>query len=338
MKFQMNKTKLIARVMVLVILLTSAFSFVGCALTENPVVLDREIPNLDDYTLGYLMIGDLSNCEYITNVDYLDYAIDGEFTVKNGEMKYEPAIIKFSAGFDVKGISKKSYNNLLVKNSALSIMGHFYPIKGDIGELEYDFKRVDSTPYKYRRVVYIYSNSQLVGKVYYDAQKRVKKSWIEDFLNDNLISMTINKYSNIDNAVDKADLISSYLSIGNVATSSYCSNLINYSANINGGLQFEYGSKYYTDVVNSVNIEFEGDESINNAHILIDADFYESKFAVDCLKYEVVETSINNKNMTINVYSDTVLVGTVNIDSKEEISIEWIEGFFNENLIIVEIQ
>ena len=332
-----NKTNLVARALLLVLFITSAMNFVGCGwLAEDEMNLDNEIPNLDNHIVSYLLFRDLEKCDYINDVDYFHYVIDGGFFVVNGVKQYTTPIIQASAEFDADGLSKKSYSIFLIKSSAISVWAHFYPIKRDIGELKYEFKYINSTKYKYHRVVYIYSDSQLVGKVYYDAQKRVPKDWIEDFLNDNLVSMTVKNYSDIESTSNKKDYISSYLSIGNIGNSQYCSNFINYRASVNGGLEIEYGSEYYTNIVNSINLEFDGDESTNNARISIQADFYENNLAFDVLRYESMHDSINNI-ITINIYSGDLMVGIMNIDAEEDISNEWIESFLNENLIIVEM-
>ena len=331
------KTKLITRIMLLVLLFTSVFSFAGCGwFKEAPLILDSEIPNLDEESVSYLLFRDLNECDYVTDIERFRYTIDGGFSVENGEKLYEAPIINLSAGFDGDGLRKKSSWIYLTKSSDISILGNFYPVKGDIGELEYEFKYIFSLTYKYNRVVYIYSNSQLVGKVYYDGQKRVKKDWIRDFLNDNLISMTIQNYSNKENISNTQNHILSYLSIGNIADSEYCSNLINYNADVSGGLKVEYGSDYYTDIVNTIHLTFQGDDTVNNDQISMQAEFYENKLGFCNLKYEIVDDLTDN-GATVKIYSNEVLVGNIELVAEEEIPNEWIESFLNDNLIVLEI-
>ena len=335
MKFKtinLTKLKLFARMMIIVQIFVCVISFSGCGwLAESPVILDDTIPNLDDHSINYLLFRDLKDCNYITGIDYYKYSVDGEFTTKDGETKYTAPIIQISTGFDCDQLDKMSYDFYLTKVVDMSIWGHFYPTKADIDELQYEFRYIHSSKYKFYRVVYIYSNSQLVGKVYYDTQGKVEKDWIENFLNDNLISMTVTKNCDIKNVPSKEKHKLSYLSIRNTDNSKYCSQLVNYSVNVSGGLKIEYGSEYYTDVVNSIDLDFKGDESINNSYISLHAEFYESKEPIEKVRYNVVD------DCKIEIYSKDMLIGIINIVSEENISSEWIEEFLNKNLLLTVI-
>ena len=247
--------------------------------------------------------------------------------------------MEVSAGFDGEGFHKRSYFFYLSKNISMSIMGCFYPVKGDIEKLEYEFKYVDSSPYKYNRVVYIHSNFQLVGKFYYYAQKFVKENWIEDFLNENLILMTVKKYSDTDKVLNNtsSDNIVSYLSLGNISNSQYCSEIMNYTTHVNGGTKIEHGSEYYSDISNLVHIEFKGDKSIDEKNISVQAEFYAYKGILEELRYEFSDMS-EDKSVEIAIYNGNVMVGALSIICEEEISNEWICSFLSENLIITEIK
>ena len=330
----MKKTKLLAKVMLLAILVTGVISLSGCTFARDvPVVLDKEIPNLDEQGVSYLLIRNLNNYEYITDVDYLHYSINGGFEIKNGESIYNPAIIEISAGFDGDGLYKESNFIYLTNSVSISIKCDFYPVKGDVGELEYEFKYIYPSHYKYNKVVYIHSNSQLVGKVYYDTQKTVEESWIENFLSDNLVLMTVKNYSDSKKEFDNIEEnITSYLSVGNIANSQYCSDVLSYSSKIEDGLYIEYGSQYYSNIINTVVLNFKGDESTNFSNISIRAEFYEYKKTFDLLRYEIGE------NDTINIYNGDVLVGKIDIYCLNSISYEWIEKFLDDSLIVVEVK
>lgn len=340
MKNSNAKSKFITRVMILILLLTSAMSYIGCGLfEETPIILDNEIPDLNNQNISYLLLRDLNVSEDITDVEHYYYSIDGGFVIKDGEILYDPAIIEVSAEFDGEGLNKNSFSIYLIKESSMSVMGMFYPVKGNIGELEYEFKYVDASPYKFHKVVYIYSNSQLIGKVYYDTSKIVQNDWITEFLNNNLILMNVKQYSveESNGAENRQNHIVSYLNIGNIVSSEYCNEVINYSSNVNGGMNIEFGSNCYSDIKNTVNIEFNGNESTNYADISMQAEFYEFKEALGVLDYKIVDDLKDNAS-TVSIYNGDVIVGEINIICDNEITHEWIEGFLNENLIVTEIK
>ena len=113
--------------------------------------------------------------------------------------------------------------------------------------------------------------------------------------------------------------------------------MINYTADVDGGLNIEFGSKYYKDIKTIVNIEFEGDESINYANITMQAEFYEFKSSLGVLKYEIID-SVEDNFSTVNIYNGDMVIGRINIFSEKEIASEWIESFLNENLIVTAIK
>ena len=76
-KIKTNTVKqILAKVMLVVVLLLGTTT-TGCIFPkEDPVILDKEIPNLDEQPVSYLMIRNLNKCDYVTDVDYLHYSIN----------------------------------------------------------------------------------------------------------------------------------------------------------------------------------------------------------------------------------------------------------------------
>ena len=332
--------KHISRLLVLVMLLTSALAFSGCE--DISFELDNSLPDLSQGPIYYLCLGDINQYDCIDKIEYGYYEFEGSYSIENGETNYTTPILNVHYGFDSENIKKHSFLFLLTKSVGANVWGVFYPFKESLVDLKYEFKHIYSTHHIFNRVVYIYNASSLIGKLYYHTQSAVNQTWVEGFLNENLVLMSIYNYSEAPIAVEstrkveilnKDEHITSYLTIGNLNDSKLCESVIEFDSTIDGGINIEFGTYKREKIINCLNLTIKADESMGFAGVSIDAKFYGVEKSIGVIRYEYKESV---ESTVLNVYSGDDLLGEIFISSDTVIPHEWIENFIDDCLVVVE--
>ena len=150
--------------------------------TRVPDEIPMGVPNLDVAQHSYLSIRNVENSE--DSFEIIEYTS------------------KFSNGFKKMYANYYEYTNAINKvditmkvnlfDTHLHITAEFYEYREQMGEIEYVFI-MDN---EFANCVELYSNSILVGKVFYSSEAEISQEWFTSFLNENLVVINVKKYAN----------------------------------------------------------------------------------------------------------------------------------------------
>ena len=348
----MNKTKLIARALVLVLLVTSVFSFVGCADKES-VDLSRRF-NIDDGTINFLCMRSIPNVfsGYGARTqswgdglyDEKLYIIDGKETYARPHISCSFTLVSSELG-DGRTFYEKYINRYINIHGSyeysLKISADFYAFQGKLGKVRYEFDK-----YKYNKgeEIRIYNDNELIAQIVVITKLKLSEDFYRNLFNKTLFIITVDKYSGIEystkspnhNMMSKEPNLNtmqlSYLSIRDIRNYSSDINLTEYKSNFVGGYYYvDQKIEYYREIMNEVEMEFINKSLESN--IKIEAEFYEYREAMGQIEYTFVVDK--EKGECVELYTNSNLVGKVFYSADGEVSQEWLTDFLNENLVVM---
>lgn len=348
-----NKMKFIAEMMLLVLLVTSAFSFAGCADKES-VDLSRRF-NIDDGTISFLCMRSIPNVfsEYGARTqswgeglyDEKLYVVEGDETYSRPRISYSITVLSSELG-DGRTFFEKYVNKYINTHGSyeysMKIHGVFYAFQGEVGELNYKFDKYNSKGEKIK----IYNNDELIAEVSVITKLKKSEDFYRELLEKTLFVIKVDKYSEIEGSVvtpinnlvlgepnlDVAQL--SYLSIRDIRNYDDVIELTTYKNVFSGGYSGIYWDRSYHEAVNKISLEFTSISLASN--INIDAEFYEYMSSMGKIYYSFVQD--NEKGNCVELYSNSYLVGKVFYSSDSEIPQEWLTEFLNENLVVMNVK
>ena len=347
------KTKLIARIMLLVLLLASAVSLGACGYKTDVDI--EKCFNIDDGTIKFLCMRSIFNVfpSYTKNTPYWGTGyIDSGLRIVNGQsLNTRPRItygitISNSDWGDGRTFYEKHIKKYISKQGShhysMIISADFYAFVGEIGEIRYEFDE----HYSKGERIKIYNNDELVSEVSVITKLKKSEDFYRELLEKTLFVISIDKYSEIkysDVAVNEdyyyydpnLDVMEfSYVSLRDVRNSEQVTELIKYDSKFSGGYSSVAHKVGYYDVINEVKLDF-STESLNN-NIQIEAEFYEYRAAMGKIEYSFVTDK--QKGDCVELYTNNYLIGKIFYNSKSEISNEWLTEFLNENLVVMTVR
>ena len=353
MNFKTNKIKLIARVMLLVLLATSALSFAGCGKKTN-IDLDKRF-NIDDGQIKFLCMRSISAVfpEYsITKRIWSDGYINDKLYIVDGNETYNRPRIScsFTLVSSELGDGRTFYEKYIKKYVSMDgsheysiiISGDFYAFQGELGEFRYEFDE-----YKLKgKQISIYNNNELIAEINVITKLKLSEDFYRDLFDKTLFVITVDKYSEIEystqmpnhNMMFKEPNLNtmqlSYLTIRDVRNYSSEINLTEYTSSFVGGYYYvDKRIEYYTEITNEVDMAF-----INKsleANIKIESEFYEYRAPMGKIEYVFVGN--REKGECVELYTNSYLVGKIFYSSDSEISQNWLSDFLDENLVVINI-
>ena len=345
------KTKFIARIMLLVLLLASVFSFAGCSKKESIDINKRF--NIDDGKINFLCMRSVSNVfsEYTyrehswSDGNYLNglYIQDGIEYYSRPSISYSVTINSAELG-DGRTFYEKYINKYVDMQGSyeysMKIHGEFYAFQGDADSFRYEF---DKHNFKGENIK-IYSEEELIAELSVVTKLKKSEDFYRELLDKTLFVITVDKYSEIEySAIKPNDIYESnhnlnytnlsYLGIRDIRNSKDVDELITYKSSFNGGYSGVYWDTLYHDVVNEIEIQFSS--GMLDTNIQMEAEFYEYRADMGEIFYSFVTDTENGG--CIELYSNSWLVGKIFYTSTAEISKEWLTDFLNENLVVISV-
>ena len=345
MKNSNTKTKLAARVMLLVLLLASALNFFACD-SKVKVDVDKKF-NLNDGEIKFLCMSGISTQREVWNAGYCRgvYITDGDEVYERPYITYSSSIVD-----DDLGDGRTFYEKYLKRYFSFSgspkysmqIYVTSYAFQGEVGELKYEF----DTYYLKGERIRIYNNDELIAQMSVATTLDMPDEYYTDILDKSLFVISADKYSlaelgdtaPIDQPLNIAPSLASmeisYLTIRDLRNSNANIDLYDYKSNFNGGYSSIEWKTGYEAVSNENKLGFYVPSL--NANIQIEAEFYEYREKMG--KIEYVFTSGEENGDCVELYSHSVLVGKVFYSSDIEIAEDWLESFLNENLVVISLK
>ena len=345
-----NKTKLIAKLMLVVILLITMVVISSCnTQTKNDKVDLEKRFNLDDGSINFLTMRSI-NVIGVEREVWTESSL-ATFNFVNGEETYSRPYISYSTTIDNSdlGDGRTFFEKYIKKHVSFSGSPKYsmkihvisYAYQGEVGEFRYEFDSKFSKGEKIR----IYNNDELITIMTVTTTLDMPNEFYTEILDNSLFVITANKYSDIqlgtktpnqdtmfiEPDIDYMQL--SYLSFRDIRNSYENIKINNYKSFFDGGYSDIYWETGYKDVVNYVRLDFY--DNLLNADIKIEAEFYEYREQMGKIEYEF---AIDKENRNcIELYSNSVLVGKVFYSSEVDMSQEWLIGFLNENIVVISV-
>ena len=346
-KIKLNKTKLIARVMLVVLLFSSALNLAGC--TQNEDFDNAKRFNLNDGEIKFLC---MSGSSYETRREVWDdgycrgiYIVDGNETYERPYITYNSTIVDEDLG-DGRTFYEKYIKKHLSFNGSyeysMEIYASFYAFQDEVEILRYEF----DSYYPKGEKIKIYNNEELVGIVNIITKLDMPKEFYTKMLDNTIFTITANKYllTELGDVVpdENSNIITpslnnmefSYLTIRDLRNSNKNIDLYNYKSNFNGGYSSVIWQTEYEAVTNENKLDFYVPSL--NAHIQLETKFYEYREKIGRIEY-IFTSDFENENC-IELYSNSVLAGKIYYSADTEISEDWLIDFFNENLVVISVK
>ena len=126
--------------------------------------------------LSYLTIRDIRNTNPNNKLNQYKSNFQGGYGSVYWDFGYDDVINKIELTF---------FDALLESN--VQMRAEFYEYREQMGKIEYAFINT----YNNENCVELYSNSELVGKVFYSSDIKITEDWLVDFLNENLVVINV---------------------------------------------------------------------------------------------------------------------------------------------------
>ena len=352
MKFKTNKTKLIAKIILLVLLVTSALSFVGCS-NKNKIDVNKRF-NIEDGTINFLCMRSVPRVfpQYIERVHGWSITHSGErFSVLDGKETYTRPFISYGVTLFPYGLGDG--RNFYEKNIKPHITGKkyeysmmidadFYAFQGAIGEIRYEFDKFKLNGEE----IEIYNNDELVGIVSVKTSLNMSEDFYRNILDQTLFVITVDKYSNIEYSSKTPSNTStktmpnlstvelSYLSIRDIRNYSNEISLTTYESSLTGGIHY-IGRviEEYREVSSEVMLEFS--VASLECNVKMDAEFYEYRAPMGKINYHFLYD--DEKGDYIELRTQRGIVGRIYYSSDGNLTQEWLIDFLDENLVVIHI-
>lgn len=328
MNFKTNKIRLIAKIMLLVLLLTSAFSFVGCVKKDGIDVNKRF--NIDDGTINFLCMRSVPRIfpEYQQKTHVWSVIPLGErFTIIDGKETYTRPYISY---------------NFTSSTYSMSIDADFYAFQGKIGEIKYEFDKCAKSDVK----IQVYNDKELVGMVSINTDSKMSEDFYKSILDKTLFVITVDKYSDIEyssktpsntstkNMANLSTMEISYLSIRDIRNYSSEISLTTYRPYFVGGISYiDRVIEQYREISSRAMLEFS--VASLECNIKMDAEFYEYRAPMGKINYHFLHD--DEKGDYIELRTQRGIVGRIYYSSDCDIPQEWLIDFLNENLVVIHI-
>ena len=344
-KIKANKTKILARVMLVVLLFSSAINLSGCG--KNVYVDIKKKFNLNDGKITFLCLSNISTNREVWGHGYCKgvYITDGNESYERPCITYSSTIVDEKLG-DGRTFYEKHIKKYLSTGGSseysMIIGASFYAFQGDLGVLRYEFEPYYSKGEKIK----IYNNDELIGIVSVTTKLNISKEFYIEMLDEKLFTITADKYlltepgdtapKEEDAAIPPSLLISeiSYLTIRDLRNCDENITLTDYISNFHGGYSSVKWQTGYEPVKNENKLCFQVPSL--SASIQIQAEFYEYREKMGKIEYEFVSDLENGDY--VELYSHSILVGRVLYSSDVKISEEWMVRFLNENLVVISVK
>ena len=353
MNFKTNKIRLIAKIMLLVLLVTSALSFVGCS-NKNKIDVNKRF-NIDDGTINFLCMRSIPNVfsEYAIRSHswrsgYYDEGlciIDGNETYTRPRISYNATIVSSVLG-DGRTFYEKYINKYISMHGSyeysVKIGADFYAFQGAIGEIRYEFDKFKLNGEE----IEIYNNDELVGIVSVKTSLNMSEDFYRNILDQTLFVITVDKYSNIEYSSKTPSNTStktmpnlstvelSYLSVRDIRNYSDEISLTIYKSYLNGGIFYlDRIIPEYREVSNEATLEFS--VASLGCNIKMDAEFYEYRAPMGKINYHFLHD--DEKGDYIELRTQRGIVGRIYYSSDCDIPQEWLIDFLDENLVVIHI-
>ncbi|MBR2381022.1 MAG: hypothetical protein IKA84_00815 [Clostridia bacterium] len=348
---KLNKTKLVARLMIIAVLITGAIILSSCN-TQNQydeVDLEKRF-NLDDGSISFLTMRSINvtgTGREVWNGSSLRtlYIVNGDETYSRPFISYSTTIENSDLGdgrtFFEKYIKKYvSFSGSPKYSMKIHVVS--YAFQGEVGELRYEFISGFSENVK----IAIYNNDELITTMAVTTTLDMPNEFYIEILDNSLFVISADKYSAVElgtNAPNQEHILLdpdldhmnlSYLSFRDIRNSYEHIKINNYKSFFEGGYSSIDWQTGYQDVVNEFKFDF--DDEFINANVKIEAEFYEYRERMGEIEY--LFTVDKEKGNGIELYSNSILVGKVFYSSEAEISQEWLISFLNENLVVINVK
>ena len=340
-----NKTKLVARMMLLVFLIASVVSLAGCDIKSK---IDKEKRfNLNDGKINFLCMSCISPSREVWN--------SGNYRgvyIREGVEIYERPCITYSTTIvdNDLGDGRTFYEKYLKKHFSfngspkysMKITVDSYAFQGNVENLRYEFDRY----YFKGENIRIYNNDELIARMSVRTTLNMPEEFYTEILDKALFTITVDKYllTELGNTVPKEEPMDifptlydtelSYLTIRDLRNSNENIDLYDYQSYFYGGFSSIKWQTGYRPVKNNNKLSFYVPSL--NAHIQLEAEFPEYREKMG--KIEYVFTNDEENGDCVELYSYFVLVGKVFYSSDTEISEEWLVDFLNENLVVISVK
>ena len=351
-KIKLNKTKIIARVMLVVLLFAGTLNLAGCG-NKIQVDLNKQF-NIDDGTINFLCMRSISKVftEYGIrthrwNSGYYDeglYIVDGKEHYTRPHITYNATILSSDLG-DGRTFYQKYINKYISMHGSymysIKISADSYAFQGELGEIRYE---IDEYKLKGKKIS-IYNNNELIGETTVITKLKLSDDFYRDLLNKTLFVITVDKYSKIERSQASIDeeikylepnldiMQLSFLSIRDIRNDNDTIELSTYKTKVLGGYSGLFGRWLYDSAVNELDLEFY-DKTLKS-NIKIETEFYE--YRVPTGEIEYVFVADKEKGKCVELYTNSCLVGKIFYSSDAEISQDWLIDFLNENLVVINI-
>ena len=248
----------------------SILTFSGCASILNDSVDKDKRVAITDGGLTFLCLRNPLNV-------YSDYSVKSQswdfregLEIDSGEEYYKRPYLKVQADIYSKELGDDRLFSLFDKagstKHSVTIVGEFYAFEGELQVLRYEFSAFDFEENVLDTTVRIYSDDELVGKVFFCTNLSLSQEYCANYLDKMLIKVSVNKYMSIEGTADLDFAYSSVpnisyaaldcLGLGDIRNWSECVNVTDYKSNISGGYDYVFWHGNYSRVKNDIEIEF----------------------------------------------------------------------------------
>lgn len=349
--FNSNRIKLLAKMVLFVLLMTSVFVLPACNMTseQNGVDLLKKF-NLDEGPIEFLTMGNINLSGTGKEVWGSSFMLSGD--VYEDKESYSRPYISYSTTINNSdlGDGRTFYEKYIKKYMSFSGSPKYsmkisvvsFAFQGEIEETKYEFDPCCSKGERIR----IYNGDECVATMTVTTTLDMPNEFYTEILDKSLFIISADKYlvaklgnnpPNQDKILIEPDLDLvklSYLSIRNANDSEKDMKTNAYKSYFTGGYSSVYWQTGYEDVVNNVQIEC-FDSSLN-ANFEINAEFYEYREQMGKIDY--VFTKDEENGNCVELYSHSILVGKVLYSSDLKIGEEWMVDFLNKNLVVISAQ
>ncbi len=343
MKFKNLKTKLVARVMLLVLLFASVYTTVSCYDTEpvkSPQVDINKTFNLDEGEIKFLCMRSIKEIYPLYGIEIQTWRsgyADKGITIVDEEEYSRPYISYYGNIICCDDINSSNSDKY-----SINIRANFYAFQGEKNNLKYEFDVSCSNGEK----IFIYNNDELIGTVSFTTEFDKPDEFYTELLDNTLFVISTEKYASIEASTNILDkniyniepdidwMYLSYFTIRDIRNTNPNNKLNQYKSNFKGG----YGSVYwdfgYDDVINKIELTFF--DALLELNVQMRAEFYEYREQMGKIEYAFINT-YNNENC-VELYSNSELVGKVFYSSDIKITEDWLVDFLNENLVVINVK
>lgn len=290
----------------LILILAAVLALCGC---QGGSTEDYSVPDLDGGAMRMLCIGNVDGLDSVSIRTYSS-RVEGGFSVSDGQIGVErPTVHQYFIAYneDLGSPITLPWTASSYKDSFM-LSADFYAFEGKLSELKYEYTYFD-TESLFDCTVRIYNDSELVGKLFFNAYVFISRDWIENFvgeLENALVCVDISRATSGTNSV--------CLALGNIGESELCSRIVEYSSSISGGWHTDFWKSSRDDVVFSAQMSFIGADELGAENLIsLNAEFYE---------IDMVSGTVRTDSDTpgqIKILCGDHLLGLVNYTSEQTI-------------------